>query len=93
MSDTHDPQSDPRDVTLYGKASAAVYLGVSEVWIEKLVKRKALRSWQEIPPERLPNGKLTRGSALVFEQHWLDDYKAAPKRKPGRPPNRGDEDL
>lgn len=28
----------PNDVKLYGKASAAQYLGVSEVWLEQLVR-------------------------------------------------------
>lgn len=73
------------DCILYGKASAARYLGVSEVWIEQLVKRGELLPWQERPPDVLPDGRKTRGSDYVFTQAMLDAYQAAPRRKPGWP--------
>ena len=77
-----------KDVTLYGKTSAAAYLGLSEVHLERLVKHGRIRYWQEIPPERLPDGRLRRGSGLVFQEHWLDEYKTAPGPGPGWPKGR-----
>lgn len=78
-----------KDVTLYGKASAALYLGVSEVWLEKLVKRGLIRYWQEQPPttreDGVGNKVVTHGSGLVFTQVMLDEYLAKPKVGKGAP--------
>lgn len=80
-----------RDVKLYGKASAAEYLGLSEVYVEQLVRQGILRVWQEVPPVPVdpadPDGKKTRGTAYVFQEHWLDEYAARPKPKPGPKPD------
>jgi hypothetical protein len=78
-----------KDVQLYGKASAAAYLGISEAWLEQLVRRGLIRYWQEQPSvtreDDMGNKITTHGSPLVFQQHWLDAYQAAPKGKPGWP--------
>lgn len=78
----------PKDVVLYGKTSAAAYLGISKIWLEQLVEHGEIRVWQEVPPTLLPDGSKKHGSGYVFTQQWLDEYKAKPKGKPGWPKGR-----
>lgn len=72
-----------RDIRLFGVRDAAEYLGVTIQWIQKLAYQHresggtcGLKHWQETPPVYDERGKvIKRGSALVFTQEWLDDFK------------------